>query len=201
MKKIILLASLICFSVSSFAEVLVYKCHYKTQTYTMKSGQNTRSPRLVYAYLVLNYDPNTTLFTEPTMVIYWQENKEKYMQTIPYAGNVLEILTPNTAGRRVVMNAFVDSTDNKSYSFIDSTRNMMKNQLGTIGSPMPFTPGFKGAEIYETAMPLGGKILQSSSMNAYIVSSLTKEYINGSVGSAVSAIETMVKNWGYRAIL
>ena len=201
MKKLLLFLALASFSLSSYAEVLVYAGFIRYEGYIMKNSGNTRESGFTRAYLIVAYDPVTRIFSSPTIIKYWKENGQNVYQTAPYTGTLTQnaILTP--PGNRVFMKGFSGDNIFKSYEFLDGSA-MVKGypSLVVIGANIPFSNLLEGSQITEDVGSLGYRKIRSSRVKFAIAQQQTKLNMSSDVPTTVLAMESFLalpQNGGY----
>jgi len=201
MKKLLLVLALASFSISSYAETLVYFGFIRYEGFIMENSGNKKEAGFTRAYLVVGYDQNTRVFSDATLIKYWRKGGQKFRETVPYTGSVTENVILNAPpGNRVFMKDFIDDNTNKYYEFLDSTSTMVSGRQGIIGSSIPFASTLEGAQITEEAGNLGYRNIRSGTVKLAIAQSITKEVITLPPATAVAGIEAMIEGYGYTPV-
>ena len=201
MKKLLLFLTLALFSLSSYAEVLVYAGFIRYEGYVMRNSGNVIESGFTRAYLIVAYDPTTRVFSSPTIIKYWKENGQNVYQTTPYTGSLTQntILTP--PGNRVFMKGFTGDNIFKSYEFLDGSK-MVKGypSLVVFGANIPFSNLLEGSQITEDVGTLGYRKIRSSRVKFTIAQQKTKDNMSSDVPTTVLAMESFLAlpaNGGY----
>lgn len=204
MKKLLLFLVLASFSISSYAETLVYAGFIRYDGFVMKNSGNVRESGFTRAYLIVAYDTTTRIFSTPTIIKYWKENEQNVYLETPYTGSLTQnaILNP-PPGNRVFMKGFTGDNIFKSYEFLDGSK-MIKGYPSWLifgyGVSIPVSNSLEGSQIAEDVGDLGYRKIRSSRVKFVIAQKWTKDNMINDVPTTVGNIIAwfaLPQNGGY----